>query len=140
MDSLALKEKDRVDEIIASISFESEFIWKVKCNLTNNKDIDRCFSMSSINEILPQPTPYINSKISGKGQRQIKKTVSSLFRNHSQNIKKKDIEIIVTLRPDKSEYEFQKRNIVEQNVVLPIRYVIFRPTKVQILDELEMIN
>ncbi len=135
-----LKEKNRIGEIITSINLESDFIWKVKCNLTNKKDIDRCFSMSSINERLPQATPYINSKISGKDQRQIKKAISSLFKTHSENIKMKDVEIIITLKPEKSEYEYQKRNIVEQNVVLPIRYVIFRPTKVQILDELEKIN
>jgi len=135
-----LKEKGRIDEIITSITLESDFIWKVKCNLTNNKDIDKYFSMTSINEMLPQATPYINPKISGRGQRQIKKAISSLFKTHSENIKMKDVDIIITLRPEKSEYEYQKRNIVELDVVLPIRYVIFRPTKVQMLDELEMIN
>ncbi len=135
-----LREKNRIDKIIESINRESVFLWKVKHNLSNNRDIDKYFSMSSLNEILPQATPYISSRISRKGQLQIKKAITSLFKAHPENIKKRDVEIIITLKPEKFENGYQKRNIVQQHVVLPIRYVIFRPTKVQILDELEVVK
>lgn len=134
------KEKDRVDRIIKSITDNSTFLWKVKYNLSNNKDIDKYFSKSAIFEILPQPTPYINSRISGKGQRKIRQAIASLLKSYPEKIRNRDVEIIITLKPEKSEYGYQKRNIVQQNVVLPIRYVIFQPTKVQILDELEFVE
>ena len=133
-------EKNRIEKRIKSITHDSTFLWKVKYNLSNNKDINRYFSLAAINEILPQPTPYINSRISGKGQRKIKKAISSLIKTHPEKINKKDVEIIITLKPEKSEHKYQKRNIVAQNVVLPIRYVIFQPTKIQILDELEIVK
>ena len=131
-----LKEKNRIDEKIKSVTINSTFLWKtMKYSLSSNKDIDRYFSMTAINEALPQPTPYINSRISGKGQRKIKKAIYSLLKTCPEKIKKKEVEILITLKPEKSEYGYQKRNIAEQNVVLPIRYVIFQPTIVQILDE-----
>ena len=135
-----LSEKNRINERIKSITSDSTFLWKVKYHLSNNKDIDRSFSMTAINEKLPQPTPYISSRISRKGQRQIKKAISLLIKKYPEKINKKDVEIIITLKPEKSEYGYQKRNIVEQNVLLPIRYVFFRPIEVQILHELEMIK
>ena len=131
-----LMEKNRIDEKIKSITVNSTFLWKViRLNLSSNRDIDRYFSMTAINEALPQPTPYINSRISVKGQRKIKKAIYSLLKTCPEKIKKKDVEILITLKPEKSEYGYQKRNIVEQRVVLPIRYVIFQPTLVQVLDE-----
>jgi len=135
-----LREKKRIDKRIKSITSDSTFLWKVKCNISNNADINRYFSKAAVNEKLPQPTPYINSRIFGKEQRKIIKAISSLLKAHPKKIKKKDVEIIITLKPEKSEYRYQKRNIVKQNVVLPIRYVIFQPKKVQILDEIEMVK
>jgi hypothetical protein len=135
-----LKEKNRVDKKIKSITCDSTYLWIIKSNLSNIKDIDRYFSMAAIAEILPQPTPYINARISRKGQRKIKKAISSLLKKYPEKIKKKDVEILITVKPEKSEYGYQKRNIVQQKVFLPIRYVIFQPLKVQILDELEMVE
>ena len=130
-----LKERKRIDKRIKSITSDSIFLWKVKYNLTNNKDIDRYFSMTAINEKLPQPTPYITSRISTKGQRKIKKAVYAFIKTNPKKIIKKDVEIIIKLKPEKYECRYQKRNIVEQNVLLPIRYVIFQPEKIQILDQ-----
>ena len=134
------KEKIRVDKRIKSISSDSTYLWKIKPKLSNIKDIDKCLNTESIAEILPHLTPYINSKISRKGQRKIKKAISSLLTKCPEKIKEKDVEIFISLKTEKSENGYQKRNIIHQNVVLPIRYVIFQPLKVQILDELEIIE
>lgn len=135
-----LKEKNRVDEKIKSITSDSTFLWKLEHNLSNNNDVNRYFNIYAIDEVLPQPTPYINPIISEKNKRKIKKAISLLLKKHPEKIKNKDVEIIITLKPEKFEYKHQKRNIVKQNVVLPIRYVIFHPTKVQILDESEIVQ
>ncbi|MBN2418740.1 MAG: hypothetical protein JXL81_05100, partial [Deltaproteobacteria bacterium] len=91
-------------------------------------------------ERLPQPTPYINSRICANGHQKIKKAVSSLLKSRTEKFNGKAFEIIITLKPETFENGYQKRNIVKEHVVLPIRYVIFRPIEVQILDETEIIK
>ncbi len=128
------REKSRIEKKIKSIDSSSTLIWKVRLNLSDKHGIDRYFSMAAINDNMPQPTPYISSRISAKGLRLIKNAVISLL-NTNRGILKKETEVIISLKPEKSEYGYQKRYIVEQDVTLPIRYVIFLPTEVRILDE-----
>lgn len=135
-----IKERSRIEKKIKSIDGTSTFLWRVRLRVWNNNEIDKSFSLKAINADMPQPTPYINSRISVKGPRFIKNALTSLVKARPELHRKKDIDIVIGLKPEKSEYGYQKRNIVEQDVILPIRYVIFQPTTVQILDELVKIQ
>ncbi len=84
---------------------------------------------------LPQPTHFINSEITGSGKRLLGKAIDSYLKKNKEKYDSDDLHIKVILRPEKTVYSYQKRNIVHEDVVLPIRYVIFHPIEIRIFDE-----
>jgi hypothetical protein len=129
------REKIKIVKKIESIGSDPLFVWELKESaIYEKKDNNRSrFVLNYKN--LPQPTYYINSKITKSGKRLIGKAINSFLKKNDNKYDLKDLHIKVTLRPEKTAYGYQKRNIVYENVVLPIRYVIFHPIKVQILDK-----
>ncbi len=129
-----LSEKKKIENRINAISGDPTIIWSVRLDSMDAAGIERFFSADAINDSMPRPTPYISGRISENGPKFIRKTVTALFDRSSAQKYGKGVEVLISLRPVKSVYEYEKRNIVEQDVLLPIRYVIFQPIKVQILD------
>ncbi|MFH1349417.1 MAG: hypothetical protein ABII26_00625 [Pseudomonadota bacterium] len=83
------------------------------------------------NHEMPHPTPFIRSEISNNDLRTINKSLDSIFSKiQSSGIAKTKEEILnihIYLVPKGVDYRFDKRNIALEEVILPHRYVIFRP-------------
>lgn len=129
-----LSEKKMIENRINTISTDPTIIWTVSLDSTDIASIEHFFTTEAINDNMPRPTPYISGRISENGPKYIRKTVAAMLDRSSAKKYRKGVEVLISLRPVKSVYDFEKRNIVEQAVLLPIRYVIFQPIKVQILD------
>ena len=113
---------------------ETLFSWRVKGKLMPVDNDQANFRIVLYDKRMPQPTPYINSDISKNGFRTMEKMLDSLVsKEHSLN-KKKELDIVFSLMPEGVEYRFQNRNIAFEDVLLPIRYVIFNPVKVEVSD------
>jgi hypothetical protein len=87
------------------------------------------------NNNMPQPTSYINSEISQNGSRSIKKMLDYLRSSDLDLNMNGELDIVFSMRPEKVEYRFQNRNIALEDVLLPIRYVIFSPVKMTVSDK-----
>lgn len=129
-----LSEKKRIENKVNAISNDPAVIWNVRLDSVDAAAIKRFTTPSNINAAIPRPTPYIGGRISENGPNYIKKSIKALIDGAPSVRHGKGVEISITLRPVHAVHEYENRNIVEQKVTLPIRYVIFQPIKVQILD------
>ncbi|MBW2609245.1 MAG: hypothetical protein JRC68_02745 [Deltaproteobacteria bacterium] len=84
---------------------------------------------------MPQPTAYISSEMSEGGWRSVRKLLNSLATKKLNSAKKRELEVTVALRPKEIDYRFQKRNVAHEDIVLPIRCVIFHPVRAEVFDE-----
>jgi len=134
------KERNRLIKKIDAIGKDPVFIWEIKGFFSTNSNSKRLYNINYNLDDLPQPTPFINSKLSKKGKRYLKKVLKKIIDKNVKNITENEFNITVYLKPEKTVYNYQKRYIVKENVVLPIRYVIFHPIRVQILDETVVIQ
>ena len=82
---------------------------------------------------MPQPTPFIMSKISQAGRKSLSKLLRDLHIKDRQKLAG-PVDIGVYLKPERIAYRFVKRNIALENVTLPLRYIVFRPIKVEVLE------
>jgi hypothetical protein len=78
---------------------------------------------------MPQPTPFIRSEISKGGWRSVHEGLDFLVKKTSKRKTRMLLDITLFLKPEKTDGQFQKRNIALQNVHLPLRRIIFRPVK-----------
>jgi hypothetical protein len=124
--------KRRLAERMNSYSEDCVFKWSFKCTLTPNRsEINGNKIMLSNNE-MPQPTPFIMSEMTRRGQRSLKRLLDSLAAR-SFNQKQGGISTItIYLKPEKTAYRFQERTIGLQKVFLPIRFILFHPVKMEI--------
>ncbi len=129
-----LSEKKRIEERVKTISFDPAVTWNIRLDKLDAAFVGRFFSPSNINAAIPRPTPYIGGRLSIDGSQYIKKGLKALIDQIPSERYENGVEISITLRPVNGVHEYEKRNIVEQNVTLPIRYVIFQPIKVRIVD------
>lgn len=129
-----IKERERLSAKINDMGADSVFVWKIKAAVTLEKHGNSIRDISCDFDNLPQPTPFINSQLSRSGIAKIKNELKGILKKNMKKIRGNEIDIAVYLKPEKAVYGYQKRYIVEEDVVLPIRYVIFQPVQVQILD------
>ena len=109
---------------------DSVFKWNFKYTFVPDQSkIERRKSIFRNNQ-MPQPTPFIRSEMSKEGWRSVHKGLDSLLHKTSKRKEKMVFEITVFLKPEKTDYQFQKRKIALQDVHLPLRRVIFRPVKI----------
>jgi len=121
--------RDKLTQKIGNYKEDSLFRWAFKGTLKSNKKliIDK--------KGMPQPTSYISSEISKRGWRYVRRMLNSLAVKKLSSGKTRELEITVLLRPEKIDYRFQKRNVAHEDIVLPIRCVIFYPVRVEVFDE-----
>ena len=113
-------------------SKDSIFKWDFKCILMPNKSkINNCKS-NFLNKKMPQPTPFISSKITKIGQRAVNKLLNSLISKSLSKTKERSLKIILYLKPERIDYRNKKRNIAHEHVRLPFRCVIFHPVKMEV--------
>lgn len=129
-----LSERKRIENSITAIAADPILIWNVRLESMDAAGIRQFATAAAINAAIPKPTPYISGRISENGTRYIINGLAALLDGTSSKKYENTVEISISLRPVKAVYEYEKRNIVEQEVILPIRYVIFQPIKVEILD------
>ena len=93
------KERTRITERIEELKKDSLLIWSLKCEVSYGSSNGRYWVI--INEKdLPQPTPYINSKMSEEGSKSLRKTLNSLINQNSGSSTKKEIDINIFLKPE----------------------------------------
>ncbi len=83
---------------------------------------------------LPQPTPFIAAKMSGKGQTIINTRLTQAI-DTLQPEKPTILKISVYLKPQNVDNRFEDRNIGRQNAFFPLRSVEFHPVKMTITFE-----
>ena len=128
------KLRKRLLETMNNYDDESVFKWKIQCDFQklfkkNNNQRSEVFEKQ-----MPQPTPFIMAKISQAGQ----KSLTKLLRDLQDRVGRKlvgPVDMGVYLKPERIEYHFEKRNIALENVTLPLRYIVLRPIKVEILSQ-----
>ena len=83
---------------------------------------------------LPQPTPFISAKMSGKGQTIINTRLTQAI-DALQPEKPTILTISVYLKPQYVDNRFEDRNIGRQNAFFPLRSVVFHPVKMTVTFE-----
>jgi len=121
-----------IKEQVSDYDDNTLFNWRIKGGFSKGQAASRVILY---NNNMPQPTPYINSEISKKGQKLIKKMLDHLVKENPGLNRGEELDIVFSLKPEKVEYRFQKRNIALEDILLPIRYVIFNPVKVEVSDQ-----
>ena len=115
---------------IAHYGDDSLFQWKLKHDPLSDIRLRMHGIVEPIDSGMPQPTPYIRSEISKKGRDDLIRQLTSIARERVSG-RKKDIRCLdLYFKPVGIEYRFEKRNVAREDMVLPIRYVIFTPVKV----------
>jgi hypothetical protein len=120
-----LSEKKRLEKRISAISNDPHVVWNLRLDSADATGIEQFSRTSCINAAIPRPTPYIGGRITDNGPEFIKRCLKTLIDGAPPGRYEKGAEISITLRPVKAVHEYEKRNIAEQNVILPVRYVIF---------------
>ncbi len=127
--------KIRLEEKIKQLKDNLIFTWKFSGIVVPNDLKKNDYNIMYDENDLPQPTPFINAELSKDGRRSLRVLLNSLVNRKFHSMEKKEFEISVWLLPQSIAFRYQKRNIAHEDVLLPIRYVIFHPIKVQALDE-----
>jgi len=110
----------------------SIFKWGFKYILMPNKpEINSC-KLIFLNKKMPQPTPFISSEITKRGQRSVNKLLDSLISKSLNKTKERELNIILYLKPKRIDCRYKKRNIAHEDVCLPFRCVIFHPVKMEV--------
>ena len=128
--------RESLSERMQNYHNDSLFHWNMQCTVFPKDGIGKFPKIVLEKSEIPQPTPFIRSEISKKGQSIITRQIQTLIAAQSNVQTKKSVDIIVYLRPEKIDYQYDKRNVAREDIVLPIRYVIFQPVKIKIFDEI----
>ena len=126
--------KMRLLEKVRKVNETDLFQWTVECSVILEDQTKKRPNIHFDYKKIPHPTEYIHSEISKKDLGKIRKGIVSFICNQS-NTAKNTFDIIILLRPKKIVYRYEKRNVARDNIVLPIRSVIFQPVKIKIFDE-----
>jgi len=113
---------------------ESVFKWKIQFDFQTLSKKNNKQGIVFFEKQMPQPTPFIMPKISQAGRMSLSKLLRDLHIRERQKLVG-PVDIGVYLKPERIEYRFEKRNIALENVTLPLRYIVFRPIKVEILSQ-----
>jgi len=110
----------------------SIFKWSFKWPFMPNNSKINSKKLFYLNNEMPQPTPFISSEITRRGQRSVNKLLDSLISKSLNNAGERVLNIILYLKPKRIDYRYKKRNIAHEDVRLPFRCVIFHPVKMEV--------
>ena len=128
--------RTRIEEKIKRMKEESLFIWRFKASVIPHDRNPKGYRIVYRENEMPQATSFIISEISKEGQVYLNGLLNAFIKKRSDHTESaEELEIVVSLRPEKVAYRYQKRNIALEDVVLPIRCVIFHPVNVMALDK-----
>lgn len=130
----------RINERVKDYDEDSLFKWSFECSFTSDKLKRKTYQVVFNDRGMPQPTPYISSEISDRGRRYVKKLLNDLAAEMKDLGKDRELDITLYLRPEKIDYRFQKRYVALEDIILPIRCIIFHPVKMQFLDKIMTIE
>ncbi|MBN1850792.1 MAG: hypothetical protein JW932_19640 [Deltaproteobacteria bacterium] len=138
--STLLRLKEDLMERARTYNEETLFVWNMQCTVSRKKGMGKYPGIILEEDSLPQPTPFIRSGISRKGQSILTGRIQSVVASRPNVATSHPLDIIVYLRPEKIDYQYDKRNVAREEMILPIRYVIFQPVKVKLFDEIVAIE
>lgn len=127
--------RKKIEEKIRRMEEDSLFIWRFKASLIPHGLKSGGCRITYRDKELPQATPYIFAEISKEGRIYLRKALDTFRKERSDHAGPQDLEICVSLRPEKVARRYQQRNIALEDVSLPIRFVIFHPVDVKVLDK-----
>ncbi len=126
--------RKKMKKKIRNLGDDSLFTWRFKGKVSDSRD-GKGYRVECGFQDMPRATNYINSEISKTGRRSLERILNSLVNRRSGSVKDRELDINIVMRPQRIAFRFQKRNIALEEVLLPIRYVIFHPISVEALDE-----
>jgi hypothetical protein len=124
--------RNRLSSRISGFDGETLFRWKIKGNFkkTSKKGVV-AFTTGFDRKCVPQATPHIQSEVSQKGWRRLKRVLKEMPLAPPTQVEMDSHEIGILLRPEHINDRTQKRNVAMENVIIPIRYVVFVPVAIE---------
>jgi len=124
-----IEQSKRIDE-------DSRFIWGFNCTFLSKDSKADGYKIVFDAGSMPCATPYICSEITDDGIRSLKRILNQLAVKQIYPASKKEIKGWVNLMPKTVDYRFQARTIAGEDVILPVRSVLFQPVEVCFFDEI----
>ena len=127
-----MKLRDRLVKRMNNYNKDSMFRWSFRLGPEPNDSGVDSHKLFFPSNRMPQPTPFIGSELSKKGQRSVNKALDFLTARTLNLANGIILNITVYLRPERVDLKVQKRKIAGEDVFLPIRSVVFHPVKVEV--------
>lgn len=105
------------------------FTLSFKGVLKPGRSESHAFEVSRYEKEMPHPTTYIRSALSKEGWTLLEKAISRL----SGIARAEVLEITIFLRPEGIDHQSERRKIAGEEVLLPLRNVIFHPVKIKVI-------
>jgi len=125
--------KDRLLGLMKAMDEKSEFEWRLSCQGASRKSGSGLLDSSSLDGEFPAATSLIRGAVSKKGKKALAKAFRELWGRATRSTRGGLLALDVRLVPERVGKAYQTRNIARENVLLPIRYVFFRPVRIEMI-------
>jgi len=125
------QKRAELDKNIRRLSEPTTLKWRFECLPSKLRS---GFSTYYLMKNLPFATPYIRSNISKKDLLAVIKQLRQVSKTARFKFNEK-VRIDIHLRPVKYENRTQERTIALQKTVFPVRFVVFEPLKVEVIQQ-----
>lgn len=125
------EEKERLLGLMKAVDRKSEFEWRFSRRIERQKSGSVRLDPSSLEGAFPAATSFIRSSMSKRGKKALSKAFRKLSGRMTHSTGDGLLEMDVFLVPERVGKAYQTRNIARENVLLPIRYVFFRPVRIE---------
>lgn len=131
-----LKLRNRLRVKIEKLDATSLFKWTRPLQVLKRDGMISIPRLDDEHQDLPHPTPFIRSRLSGGSaqsiNRNLKSMVLGLLADNPVLEKEIPLSIHIYLKPDRIDREFHRRTVAEEDILLPHRYVVLRPVRLEI--------
>ena len=127
------EKKERLLGRMKALDKKSEFQWRLSCQGASRKSAPGRLDSSSLDSEFPAATSLIRAAVSKKGKKALTKAFRELWGRATRSTRGGLLELDVRLVPERVGKAYQTRNIARENVLLPIRYVFFRPVRIEMI-------
>lgn len=128
------EKKDRLLGLMKAMDEKSEFEWRLSCQGASRKSGPGHLDPSFLESEFPAATSLIRAAVSKKGKKDLTKAFRELWGRATRLTRGGLLELDVRLVPERVGKAYQTRNIARENILLPIRYVFFRPVRIKMIS------
>ncbi len=126
----------RLDERIMTFDGKGLFRWPVEGRLTRSSPggNNGVFRPEPGGMTLPRATECIGAEMTGKDRTGLKRAMKTLPEPVGEPSGSERFRVHILLRPESAGRRIETRNIAQEDVSIPIRFVVFRPVAVEAGD------